>query len=291
MRPAANQYKFVVLNERADRFDYFFRVGTFNKTLPADLSSALRQIPGCIAAPCEYWLKGYQTGYSNTTDSVVEDASGGHLVDVNNNTVAGDDVAYAFDPAYNSFTKLTIGNAGVSDPASNTPFYTTLFDKYNLAYNGVDHNYWTSAVGNYGFGAVAGGCVGLACGGIQSEGDPSSGVGDQRTVTNVTSVLRSPNCESLDNCTGYRDGSLLHHIVYSKNADGTKWDKYDSYIIDDNGKMAQSSDFAGITDGATYKSTLLKWNYQQIITASEFQGRKIDLVFEPKILIDSGIIP
>ena len=56
----------------------------------------------------------------------------------------------------------------------------------------------------------------------------------------------------------------------------------DSYIISDEGKIASFSDF-GNAARASFKETLLKWNYQQIITASEFQGRKIDLVFEPKI--------
>ena len=35
---------------------------------------------------------------------------------------------------------------------------------------------------------------------------------------------------------------------------------------------------------------LLKWNYEQQDTATEFQGRNIDLVVEPKIFIKSGLI-
>ena len=49
--------------------------------------------------------------------------------------------------------------------------------------------------------------------------------------------------------------------------------------------------FAGISTGAGYKNELLKWNYEQQVSASEFQGRKIDLVVEPKIFIESGLIP
>jgi hypothetical protein len=35
---------------------------------------------------------------------------------------------------------------------------------------------------------------------------------------------------------------------------------------------------------------LLHWNFETIVTASEFQGRKIDLAVEPKIFIESGLI-
>jgi len=36
---------------------------------------------------------------------------------------------------------------------------------------------------------------------------------------------------------------------------------------------------------------LLDFNFEQVITASEFGGRKIDLVVEPRILIQSGLMP
>lgn len=78
--------------------------------------------------------------------------------------------------------------------------------------------------------------------------------------------------------------------MYRKDNLGTHWDKWDSYIIDDEGKIASFGDFANITSGADYRARMLKWNYQQIITADEFGGRKIDLVFEPKVLIESGLI-
>ncbi len=63
------------------------------------------------------------------------------------------------------------------------------------------------------------------------------------------------------------------------------------YIFSDEGAVAPSSAFDGLTTGPAFKNELLKWNYEQIIEATEFQGRKIDLVVEPKILIKSGLIP
>jgi hypothetical protein len=337
IRPAPDKYKFVVLNERQDRFDYFYRLGTFNKALPDDLSAALRQLPGCVGAPCEWWLKSFETGYSNTQDKVLETAWDGHLVDVNNNLVAGDEVRTVFDPNVNDYVIIAqpnvdsaVGNPGRTNPS----FYTTLFDNYTLAYNGVNHNVWTpdltKTAGGIAYNALlagagdgtavgAGNCnaagVGPGCGGVQTEGGTAAGT-DHRTVVNTTSLLypqtcdgnvdacviprdiqraidegKATRCESLDNCTGFREAGKYHKIFFSKNAGGDIWDKYDTYVISDEGKVGDDASFGPYTSASTFKSNLLKWNYQQVITASEFQGRKIDLVFEPKILIQSGIIP
>jgi len=270
LRPTPTSFKFVVLNERPDRFDYFFRTGQFNTTLPDDLATALRQLPGCIGAACTWYLTGYQTAWSNTTDVVLETASGGHQVDVNNNADNDDNVTSAFDPGANDFVSLSAG----------TQFWTTLFDTYDLKFNNVTHTSWVSAVGNF---------TGAQGTGIQSMGG-TDGTGDNRTVTNVVSIISGGNCVTKDNCTGNREAGKFHDIIYRQNAGGTVWDKFDNYIINDEGKVAEHSDFAGITSGAAYKARLLDWNYQQIITASEFGGRKIDLVFEPKILMQSGLI-
>lgn len=274
LRPTPSSFKFVVLNERPDRFDYFFRTGQFNTTLPDDLSTALRQLPGCVGAPCQYFLTGYQTVWSNTQDKVVEDAANGHQVDVNNNGVAGDEVAFAFDTNANDFVRLP----GVTECVRNgtcadggTAFYSTLFDNYTLKFNDVTHTGWTGT-------------------NIQSMGHQFTGANDPRTLNNVVSIVSGSNCVTLDDCTGNRESGKFHDIIYRKNAAGTIWDKFDNYIIDDNGKIATHAEFSNATTGAGYKAKLLDWNYQQIITASEFGGRKIDLVFEPKILMQSGLI-
>ncbi|MBV9080118.1 MAG: FecR domain-containing protein, partial [Elusimicrobia bacterium] len=81
MRPAANQFKLVVLNDRPTRFDYFTYKGTFNTTLPDDLSVALKQVSGKLGSTApDYYLTGYETVMSNTIDHINETASGGHLV-------------------------------------------------------------------------------------------------------------------------------------------------------------------------------------------------------------------
>ena len=56
VRPQPNEFKLVVLNERASGLDYFFYAGTFNQNLPADLSVALRDLGGTYGttAPTYY---------------------------------------------------------------------------------------------------------------------------------------------------------------------------------------------------------------------------------------------
>jgi hypothetical protein len=257
IRPQPDQFKLVVLNERSDRFDYFYYKGTFNTILPDDISIALRQLPGCIGAACQYFMTGYETARSNTIDNMLEITSGGHQVDVNNNGYAADAVSAAFDPVTDSYVSLAPG----------TPFFKTLFDNYRLTFNGVEHSRWAPVSGS----------------GILNTSNA------QVSYTNTTTVQNPPGCGPPD-CTYTEDG-VLHQVVYAKNADGSIWEKYDNYIISDEGKVAKTADFAGITSGTQYKQTLLKWNFQTIVTASEFNGRKIDLAVEPKIFIQSGLIP
>ena len=261
VRPAPDQFKLVVLNSRENRFDYFFYQGTFNTALPADMSVALRQLPGCIGGPCQYHLTSYRTARSNTIDNMLEVASGGHQVDVNNNAVGTqDDVQAAYDPSSQNFVSLPTG----------TPFYKTLFDNYNLSFNGVTHQSWTGT-------------------NIQNM---VSGQALAPTFTNVTSVRSSPFCAP-PNCT-YNEISegVFHDVVYASNLDQSIWEKYDSYVISDEGKIARTTDFSATGfSGTNFKQALLGWNFQTIVTASEFQGRKIDLVVEPKIFIQSGLIP
>ena len=90
---------------------------------------------------------------------------------------------------------------------------------------------------------------------------------------------------------GLMFGEEQRDIIYLQSPDGTTWEKFESFIIDDEGTIIEHSQFAGKTTGSDFKRELLKINYQQIVTASAFQGRKIDLVVAPKILIESGLIP
>jgi hypothetical protein len=85
------------------------------------------------------------------------------------------------------------------------------------------------------------------------------------------------------------DPNKVDATVTNYYGDGT-FESYRTVLIDDNGKIAPLNAFDSIATGAQYKGELLKWNYEQQVSASEFQGRKIDLVVEPLIFIKSGLI-
>ena len=76
-------FKFVVLNSREGRFDYFTYKAVFNKTLPQDLSIALKNASGkVIGDEPEFYLRSYEMAQSNITDAIKDMADGGHLVKV-----------------------------------------------------------------------------------------------------------------------------------------------------------------------------------------------------------------
>lgn len=106
VRPAADQFKYVVLNTRGDRFDFGKILFTFNTDLPADLSRAtLNMISSPGSAAPQWQLIAMNSVMSNTTDKVTEDASGGSmayngsLTDPRYNLVFGNYSFYAAGPA------------------------------------------------------------------------------------------------------------------------------------------------------------------------------------------------
>jgi hypothetical protein len=304
VRPAADQFKLVVLNERESRFDYFFYHGTFNQALPTDMSVALRQISGCIGVACNYFLTAYRTGRSNTQDNMLENVTGGHQVDVNNNTVAADRVEAAYNPVTASFAAISVGAPGVdtmpvgpghltgTGSLLNTPFFQTVFNNYALSFNGVEHGKWApSGTAPVLTDATNPGCTGLP-GGCALSDSAALGQVTHSAGGTYTTVQNAPGCAPPD-CTYNEIGEgIFHDVVYAANGAGDVWEKYDSYVISDAGKIAKTGDFSATGfSGTSFKQTLLGWNFQTIVTASEFNGRKIDLVVEPKIFIQSGLIP
>ena len=98
-------FKFVVLNTRENRFDYFTYKGIFNKTLPDDLSVALRNATGrALGSEPEYYMTSYEMTQSNLTDAIKDMADGGHLVEV------------TYDPITDKYT-LKAHNVGADGKA------------------------------------------------------------------------------------------------------------------------------------------------------------------------------
>ncbi|MBI5203007.1 MAG: FecR domain-containing protein [Elusimicrobia bacterium] len=289
IRPQPDQFKLVVLNERVDSFNYFYYTGTFNKNLPQDLSVALRQIQGQAINKPEYFLSSFETGRSNTTDSVVERATGGHLVDLNNNGDNTDNITSAFDPQVDGIVRLSVPNADAGAASGNDSFWSTLYQNYTLNFNGIAHTSWSPGGAAPAF-VNANALAGITTGIRNYNGD----IARVDVVTCKGPLCNNGTanqCVDADHCSMEPNPGKFQQNIYRENALGTVWDKFENYIISDEGKIANTSNFTGATSGPAFKSILLKWNYEQIITAGEFGGRKIDLAVSPRILIESGLIP
>jgi len=298
VRSRADQFKFVVLNHRDERLDYFYYKGTFNKDLPTDLSVALRDLSGKLGTEIpEYYLTEYEMAQSNTQDSIKDTAAGGHRVRIDRNS-SGDFVLTEYDSAgaitsntrtiedaellgdgtykiYNPLSDSFITvSAATRDAYLNFGVYQPDTDSFRNLANG--DTFWKTRFNTY-----------------------------THLVNNVTKITHSPSgvnnvlARNLDATWTYAGGFVLPVVettpgkidatITNYYGDGT-FERYRTVLIDDAGAIAPESAFAGISTGADYKGELLKWNYQQEITATEFNGRKIDLVVEPKIFIKSGLI-
>ncbi len=273
VRPAADQFKLVALSERASRFDYFYYQARFNQNLPTDLTQATRYLSGKTGAAPDFFITEFETGRSNTRDSVIETGIGGHLV---NAPLTADKVVY--DGHTNTFTTAATGTA----------FWSTLFDNYSYKINGTEKFGWAPIAGanitSYDY--VAGGINTRILGGGAACGLAGCAVAGPVTCT-------SSACESAarpSTVTTPEGAGVFHDRVSITYAfDGTT-EVYDFFVVSDEGRVATKADFSGVTSGQTYKEKLVQHNFQQRITASEFGGRYIDFVVEPKILLKAGVL-
>ena len=72
--------------------------------------------------------------------------------------------------------------------------------------------------------------------------------------------------------TTFPDPDQIHQVIYESYSDGT-FTKWDNYIFGDDGKVATTADFAA-TAGTSYDQTLLKFNYEQVVTARSSRGAR-----------------
>lgn len=300
MRPAPDTFKLVVLNERDARFDYFYYQGTFNKTLPDDLSVALNDLSGRLGGTApEYYLTAYEQVFSNTRDYVKDTGAGGHLVRITYNADGTFTLTDPDNPATTRTVNAWDADYGAYDPVTDT-FDAGRTSAYDLSvYSPADDSFqsftagqtlWRTRFNNYEH----------VINGVRKQWYLPATASANMLVSDLDGHWLYPSLDSYGNTiygewgtasseTTTPDAGYLHNRLNLTYYD-TTFEQYDTYIISDEGTLAAANAFAGITSGAAYKQELLKWNYQQVITATEFQGRTIDLVVEPKILIKSGII-
>jgi len=97
-------------------------------------------------------------------------------------------------------------------------------------------------------------------------------------INNNEKINLIPDTMTVSYPKGNKFSAYTYNIVFKDNT----WAKESYYWIDDNGIVPSKKDF--VSNG------LLNYNQELVFEASEFEGRTIDLVVEPKIFVDAGII-
>ncbi len=99
-------------------------------------------------------------------------------------------------------------------------------------------------------------------------------------INNIEKINLLPDSMEMSYPIGKNYAAEQYSIVFKDNS----WAKETYYWIDDAGRVPSKIDY--LTNG------LLSYNQQLVFEASEFTGpeKKIDLVVEPKIFVDSGLI-
>ncbi len=233
-------------------------------------------------------------GQSNTQDSIHDSATGGHLVQISVNS-NGDYVLT--DPTNPSNTR-TIQAAQLQS------------DGTYKVYNPLADSFFTATAAQVASSTKFGVYIpendsfkDLAPGDTLWKTRFNDYTHDIDNVTKITYGQSGTNnvlAVNLDANFTYAGGFVLPVTKVDPNnidatitnyyGDGT-FESYRTVLIDNNGTIASQIAFNGTSSsGADYKGELLQWNYEQITTATEFQGRSIDLVVEPKIFLKSGLI-
>jgi hypothetical protein len=254
LRPASNEFKLVVLNGTQAGLSYFYYLGTFNQSLPANLAIPFSQLAGAAGTAPSYWLTGFQAGWGTTRDTVVEIGQGGHPIDLNNDGDPGDQVSWLFNSSNNSYLNV-----------SGQPVFETLFDRYGLYVDGTLKYGWS---GNN----------------VQSTADQQAAL-----VTNtdpITGAFLPAPLPIQSVSVTYPDPAKLQQTVYASYSDGT-------FLQFSNQAFVYGGGAAGPTGatGPAFNAGLTAFNVEQGVTASEFDGRSIDLVIAPKTLLQTGLLP
>ena len=268
IRPQPDQFKFVALDGRSGGMDYFYYLGTFNRGLPVDLTTVVAQMPGCADRPCDYYLTEFYAGRSNGTDSISEhgvNTVAAGQIDVNGNADPADNVSSLFSSASNAYVDV-----------SNRSVYQTVFNDYGLYLNGK------LKLGLSGGSGITGHQDAIPA----TVTDPVSGAA--LTAVNAwldpaTNQLATPSP-----AVTFPSADLLHRQIYELYSDGS-YLEWDGYGTGREGAVAAGGALNPF-DLAGYRSRMLGLSYEQVVTSSHFGGRKIDLVVDPKFMVQTGLL-
>ena len=253
VRTNPNEFKYVVLNTRAEHFDFGKIIFTFNADLPQDLTLATKNM--YISQGEEkpsLWLTNVISVMSNTIDQVNEEAGGGNMF--------VDDLV---NPSY-----WTLGFSNYKFSVNNKTWWE--FNDANT--NGILES------GEISYYNVATGAKFDFTTDFQKD-----------TATNKYYFLDSSGNTVYFNEFQQPGGQDAFQYYQKNNYSETQWITAEDYVINDDGRIITAADLRGLTT-QKLKDKAYESNFERIYTCSEFQGRKIDLVFSVKLLVDSGIL-
>jgi len=133
VRPRTDQFKFVALNERDNRFDYFTWLATFNTDLPADMSEANKiAFAGSWTSMPDYYIKTHECAASNTVDNVIWTKAG---------SVSGGSAGYDYDEDVTSWKINGVDVTSVSNLAESRYIDGKAHDKYSADISAIGGTY------------------------------------------------------------------------------------------------------------------------------------------------------
>ncbi|MFA5778736.1 MAG: FecR family protein [Elusimicrobiota bacterium] len=247
-----NQFKYVVLNERENRFDFGKILFTFNKELPTDLNDATKYMfekEG--STPPEWYLTNLDSVMSNTYDKILEEASGGKMV-------ADDPFSPAGWSLFFSDYKFYIGNEGSTENSG----------RGKLMWQFVDDGDNTAKPSEFTF---------LPGSQYESHTDPAVSTFNKMPDGKTTFHFAYKDL--------YADGTTVEKHNYIINDDGKVQTFSD---IASSGASADEikEKILTLNFENVYTSSLFSDKYS---TADGF-GKRIDLIFSSKLLSDAGIL-
>lgn len=264
LRPSPDQFRYVSLTQADLAINYFYYHGFFSNALPDELSTIWANISGTVDSAPGSFLTGLEVGLSNGIDYVQTLAQGGHLVDLNANATATDDISTVFDVS----TDRRIDVSG-------RPVFISLFDRYGVYLNGKLKRGWTGANIQAQSEAV-----------VSTANDPISGA----ALTNANAFLDGTGFLATRTVTkGFPDPAVMRQRVIESYSDGA-FLQTDNFVVDNDDGVATQSNFGAGTSGNGFRTRLLDFNIQHVVSASEFGGRRIDLFVSPRLMVLTGLI-
>lgn len=284
LRPEPSQIKFLTLNTRANRFDYGYHILTFgNEKGPVDVSSkSLEDLSQVIWMNFEeeptYWLTDSDIKLSNTRDHVDMNMDIGKPIEI---TIA--------IPEFPSDSEVANESEDVSIDETLVPssFYLPSFVVGKFSINGNPKEEFSMKISKDGKVEMVEKYI--TSDGMKTGMEYTYNLGsmDEPTFTEYPEVM--PEWEFKPSPYGDYKAHYTELVNYK---DGT-WMKYEEYHIDDQGKIVDWNwDYLEVSEengevpddkviDAIQEYFAQQPNIQIIISASEFEGRTIDLVIAP----------